>query len=353
MKETQVELTPRLTEIPDVSAKALALYQDNLVWDNMLPWTLGRGEYKGNAHYIDELLPRFKRVGANVLSLTLAAGGNVGIKDTLKYLGKVRDEIASRSDWLTLATSVESIRDAKASDKLAVHFNFQNTPPLEDSLEMIQLYYDLGVRQIGLAYNLRTLVGDGCAEPSNAGLSRFGVEAIKEMNRVGMIVDGSHAGCRTTMHAMEVCEAPFVFSHSNPLAVCDHYRGISDEQMKACVATGGMVGINGVGTFVGDDNAPTEAIFRCLDYTVELIGAERVGLGLDYVHDNEGSIKALDKASLAWPAHKGKFAAKHNYASHEQVIELVQMMLDHGYPDDAIVGILGENWASLCETVWK
>ena len=91
MKETQVELTPRLTEIPDVSAKALALYQDNLVWDNMLPWTLGRGEYKGNAHYIDELLPRFKRVGANVLSLTLAAGGNVGIKDTLKYLGKVRD----------------------------------------------------------------------------------------------------------------------------------------------------------------------------------------------------------------------------------------------------------------------
>lgn len=346
------ELTPRLTEIPDVSEKALTLFSDNLVWDNVFPWGLGRGEYRGNAQFIDELLPRFKRVGSNFLSLSLL-GATVSPANILEYIGRVRREIAERSDWMVLATSVAAIREAKAADKLAVNFDFQSCPPLGNSLDLIQVYYDLGVRQAGLAYNLRTVVGDGCAEGANAGLSRLGVTVIKEMNRVGMLVDGSHAGFRTTMDAMEVCDGPFTFSHSNPMAVCDHYRSITDEQIKACVATGGVVGINGVGTFVGDDNAPTEAIFRCLDYTVELVGAEHVGLGFDYVHDNDGSIKALEKATLAWPPHKGKSAAKHNYASHEQVIELVQMMLDRGYPDEAIIGILGENWASLCEKVWK
>ena len=337
------ELTPPITTVPDVSEKALSLFSNSLVWDNVMPFTY-------NLNSIDELMPRFKRVGVNFISLSLAG---TNIENTIKHIGEVRRELQEHSDQFVLATSVDAIREAKANDKLAVNFDFQDTMPFHNSLDMIQVYYDLGVRQVGLAYNQRNLVGDGCAEQANGGLSRFGVEVVKEMNRVGMLVDGSHVGYRTTMDAMEVCEAPFIFSHSNPHAIRPHYRSAKDDQLKACAATGGVIGINGVGYWVGDINASTEAIFRCLDYTVELVGPDHVGLGFDYVHDLDMLIEHVLKTPLTWPPYEGEEMVKHNYAGAEQMVELVQLMLDHGYPDSAIIGILGENWARVCGQVWK
>ena len=253
------ELEPRINEIPDVSEKALSLFESSLVWDDLMPWLPGV-----NDDGIDDILPRFHEVGVNFISLTLAAGAGLGssINSTIRQIGKVRREISQRSSWLSLATSVTEIREAKANNKLAVNFNFQETLPFESSLDMIQIYYDLGVRQALLAYNQKNLVGDGCAERTDAGLSNYGVEVVKEMNRVGMLVDGSHSGYRTTMDAMEISEYPFIFSHSNPHAICPHYRSIKDDQIKACVQTGGVIGINGVGYWVGAVNASTEAIFR-------------------------------------------------------------------------------------------
>lgn len=342
------ELKARITEIPDVTEKAQSLFKDGLVWDNLMPWVPG-----DNIDYIDVLLPRFRDVGVNFISLTLAAGSGSSINNTLRTIARVRREIRERSDWLVLATSVDSIREAKANNKLAVNFNFQETLPFEDSVDLVQAYYDLGVRQALLAYNQKNLVGDGCAERTDAGLSRFGVEIVKEMNRVGMLVDGSHSGYRTTMDAMEICEAPFIFSHSNPHGIRPHYRSIKDDQIKACAQTGGVVGINGVGYWIGDMNASTDAIFRCLDYTVQLVGADHVGLGFDYVHDLDKLIDHVRKAPLVWPPYEGEKMVKHNYAGAEQMVELVQMMLNHGYPDNTVVGILGKNWARVCDQVWK
>ena len=341
-------LKPRITTVPDVSNKALSLFKNSLVWDNLMPWLPGN-----QMDSINEVLPRFHQVGVDFISLTIAAGSASSINTTLRTIGRVKREIRERSDWLTLATSAKAIREARASHKLAVNFNFQETLPFENCLDMVQVYYDLGVRQAVLAYNQKNLVGDGCAERTDAGLSYFGVEVVKEMNRVGMLVDGSHAGYRTTMDAMDICDAPFIFSHSNPFAVRPHYRNIKDDQIKACVQTGGVIGINGVGYWVGDMNASTEAIFRCLDYTAELVGAEHVGLGFDYVHDLDGLIDAVRKEPLTWPPYKGESMVKHNYAGAEQMVGLVQMMIDHGYSDDSIVGILGENWARVCGQVWK
>jgi len=153
-----------------------------------MPWLPGV-----NLDGIDEILPRFREVGVNFISLTLAAGAGLGssVDSTIRAIARVRREIEERSDWLILATSVDEIRQAQAAGKLAVNFNFQETLPFGSDLGMIQAYYDLGVRQALLAYNQRNLVGDGCAERADAGLSNFGVEVVKEMNRVGMLVDGS------------------------------------------------------------------------------------------------------------------------------------------------------------------
>ena len=243
---------------------------------------------------------------------------------------------------------MEDIREAKAANKLAVNFNFQETLPFGRNLDMIQTYYDLGIRQALLAYNQKNLVGDGCNERTDAGLSKFGVDLIKEMNRVGMLVDGSHSGHRTTMDAMEVCEGPFIFSHSNPFGAFAHFRNIKDDQIDACAASGGVIGVVGAGGFLDDVNASTESIFRCLDYLVERAGPEHVGLGLDYVHDVDSAFAMRKKSPTAWPN-----TIMYNYAGAEQAVGLTQMMIDHGYTDEAIINILGENWARVGGQVWK
>ena len=265
----------------------------------------------------------------------------------------MQKQVRERSDYLVLAKTTEEIRAAAADGKLALGFNFQTTTPFRVDLDEVQRFYDLGVRQVLLAYNRRNFVGDGCAEPDDGGLSLFGRALIEEMNRVGVLIDGSHTGYRTTMEAMQLSSAPFVFTHSNPFAVRPHYRSIKDDQIKACAATGGVIGINGVGYWVGDLEASSEAVFRCLDYTVGLVGPEHVGLGFDFVHDIEGLWKWARGAPLLWPPYEGEWMPKHNYAGPEQIAELVQLMLEHGYPDDAIIGILGRNWARVCDEVWK
>ena len=224
---THSEVEGQTLKSSKVGDRALSLVSTSLVWDDVLPWVPGF-----NREEIDTLLPRFKGAGVDVVSLSLVGHG-ASLEGTIQVLAEVRREIEERSDWLVLATSVKAVRRAREDNRLAVNFNFQETLPFETSLDLIQLYYDLGVRQALLAYNQRNLVGDGCAERTDAGLSRFGVEVVRTMNWVGMLVDGSHSGHRTTLDAMEVSERPFVFSHSNPYAVYPHYRNIKDDQIKA------------------------------------------------------------------------------------------------------------------------
>ncbi len=342
---TAVTLKARINQIPNVSDKALALFKENLVWDNLLPWL---PVY--NIEEMDTILPRFREVGINFMSLSLAAGAgaSASVETVIERIARVRREIRERPDWLMFAPDVSTIRQAKSEGKLGVNFNFQETLPFGRNLDMIQMYYDLGIRQTLLAYNQKNLVGDGCNERTDAGLSKFGVDVVKEMNRVGMLVDGSHSGYRTTLEAMDICDGPFIFSHSNPYGAFAHFRNIKDDQIQACAASGGVIGVVGAGAFLDDVNAPTESIFRCLDYLVERAGPEHVGLGLDYVHDVDAAYAMRKKSPTAWPN-----TVMYNYAGAEQAVGLTQMMLDHGYPDKAIINILGENWARVSEQVWR
>jgi membrane dipeptidase len=340
-------LKPRIESIPPVSERALQLFRKNLVWDNCLPWLRDC-----NTPEADIILPRYHSAGVNFISLTVAASrfDDNAVTAQIALTNRI---VREQSDFLVVANSTQDIRKAQSAGKLALGFNFQETLPFGTNLDNVQLFYDLGVRQAVLAYNNRNFVGDGCAEPDNGGLSLFGRALVKEMNRVGMLVDGSHSGHRTTMEAIDLCDGPFVFSHSNPFGVRPHYRSIKDDQIKACAATGGVIGINGVGYWVGDNDASTEAIFRCLDYTVELVGAKHVGLGFDYVYDLDGLIEWVRASPLVWPAFEGEWMVKHNYAGPEQMVELVQLMLDHGYPEEAIIGILGTNFERVANNVWK
>ena len=177
----------------------------------------------------------------------------------------------------------------------------QNAAPFGFDLDLVAELYASGLRMSSLAYNVRSLAADGCIEESNAGLSRFGRRVVREMNRVGMIVDGSHVGVRSTLEAMELAEAPFVFSHNGCAAVREHPRNLTDEQIRRCAETGGVIGILAIPLFLtGDLSAPFETFLEHLLHAIDVVGPEHVGLGLDHWYGMP------PYADLVWPAVDGR-----------------------------------------------
>jgi len=283
------------------------------------------------------------------VSLTLAADVQSQI-DVLKSCARERRRFALQSERYRLIDGIDDIVAAKRDGVLALSFNLQGTNCLHGNIDMVGLFYDLGVRHMLLAYNKKNLVGDGCHERTDAGLSLFGIELIEEMNRVGMIVDCSHTGYRTTMEAMEVSKAPVIFSHSNPKALWEHDRNIRDDQAKACAATGGLIGVNGVGIFMGENDASTPVLFRQIEYYMDLVGPEHIGLGLDFVYDTDAMRRSM--ADMKSPD-KGNYDKMTAFFQPEQLPELVDLMLARRYPETAIRGILGENYLRVARQVWR
>ena len=340
-----IAVPPSAQDEIKISTTARALHGDALVWDMTLPFSRDCADF-------DRLLPRYKAAGADFVSLTVNQFSNP-LADTLLHMAELRAEIRARSNQYVFVKGVDDILRAKEEGRLAIGFHFQETNPLEGSVHMVETFYDLGVRHMLLAYNQKNRVGDGCAERTDAGLSRFGISVVKEMNRVGMLVDGSHSGYRTTMDAMEVSTAPFIFSHANAYALHPHYRNIRDDQIKACVETGGVIGVNGIGCFLGDAAASSEAIFRHIDYMANLVGPRHVGIGLDYVVWPDDYDWATYDTNQ-WPQDEVhlRFIDAAD-ARPEQLPELTALMLKEGYAEADVRGILGENFLRVAREVWK
>lgn len=320
-----------------VSDAGPALPQDAVVCDLTLPW------FYPFMVDVDITLPRFHEAGIDFVSLTVNVPEN-SLAATVRHIAMVKAHIRSRADRMAFAASAEDILAAKASGRLAVGLHFQGTDALDGAVEMVQTYYDLGVRHMLLAYNRKNAVGDGCAERTDGGLSRFGLQLVAEMNRVGVLVDGSHTGYRTTMEAMEACRAPFIFSHSNAHALVPHYRNIRDDQIKACAKSGGLIGINGINEFLGVSTSTTEALFRHVDHICQLVGPQHAAIGLDYVKDAKAITQWVQDNPELWPANNGVPMPEPDDAQPEQVVELGKMMLARGYAEKDVRGVLGENF---------
>ena len=331
-----------------VTEQAQTLHREALVCDFTLPFA-----DIGDPRKKMETLPRFAASGVNCVSLTL--GGDTGsIDDTMKLIAKERDYFLKHSDKYLLVQQSQDIARARSENKLAIIIHFQGTDPLEGSLAMVETYYQLGVRHMLLAYNLRNRVGDGCFEPNDAGLSAFGKKLIAEMNRVGMQVDGSHTGYRTSMEAIDLSDSPVIFSHANPAAVHEHPRNIKDDQIKACAESGGVVGILGISNMMGTDNDASSALLvRHIDYCVQLVGIDHVGISLDYVYDPEATYYwGLAQAGGELPK-SGNYSVDMPMVQPEQYPEITQELLNLGYKDEDVCKVLGENWLRVSSEVWK
>jgi len=325
--------------------KVERLFSNALVWDNTIYW--------GRDYADSKQLYRFHQIGIDVISITLVAREFHWNTIILRKIANIMAEVRKHSNFMSLCKTVDEILKTKLDNKIAIIFNFQDTLPFEDDINLISLYYTLGVRHACLAYNIRNAVGDGCAESTDSGLSRFGKAVVHEMNRVGMIIDGSHSGYKTTMEAMELTDSPFIFSHSNVFNLFPHYRNIKDDQIVACAKTGGVIGINGVGEFLDDEEASTESMFKHIDYIAQLVGIEHVGIGLDFVLDYEKFWRSIMPETIMWPKIPGYKRKITKYATPEQLIDLTELMLRKGYKENEVRGVLGENFLRVAKITWK
>ncbi len=327
--------------ISDIAAR---LHKGAIVWDTHAGFSPQPGYDLG-------VLDRWHAVGTTFLSVNAGFDRAVPWEDVIRTLASVRRWILDRPDRFLLAGTVADVRRAKEHGRMAVGFDLEGANALDGRIEMVELYHRLGVRQMLLAYNVNNALGGGCHDEEIA-LTPFGREVVAEMNRVGMVVDCSHMGYRSTMEMLELSSLPVVFSHSNPLALCDHGRNIRDEQIKACAATGGVIGINGFGLFLGGNDITTGRIVRHIDYIVQLVGPTHVGLGFDYLPDEDGAaIMAAHPEN--WPGYAGNEISGLNFAKPEQLPEVTQQLLDLGYGGADVKAILGENFLRVATATWR
>ena len=332
----------------ELLSRAERLHASTIVWDQTFPATPTCGSWM--AHLT--ALERMRASGYSVVSVTIASDPD----DTLTALRRIsqwRQLIRNRSDEFILLEHARDAVSAKEQGKLAIGFHFQGTTPFDRDVGLVEVFYRLGVRHALMAYNQKNHVGDGCHERTDAGLSRFGLELVAEMQRVGMLVDCTHTGRRTSLDVFEAATAPVIYSHSNAAALRSHQRNIDDEMARACAATGGVVGVNGIGIFLGDNDDSTEALFRHVDHWVQLLGAEHVGLGLDSVSEPAVLAAAVHSQASKYPAGQSYEQTELKVARPEQIPELTERLIQAGYPDEAISAVLGGNWLRLARDVWR
>ena len=302
-------------------------------------------------------------IEGGVTAAAPTVGGFDGAGGTIRNLARW-NRMIEQDDRLHLVRSAADIETVKQDGRFGIIYHLQGTAPIEDDLDLVAIYKQLGVGIIQLAYNVKNRVGDGCEERTDAGLSHFGVDLIARLNEARIIVDCSHTGYRTTLEAIDRSTAPVVFTHANAKALVPSARSITDDQIRAVAATGGLVGAVGFPAFVSDATHPTlDQFIDHIDYVADLVGIDHVALGIDYFSGQAGvADDATASRIYANAINSGQWKPE-SYPPppyhYPQGIETPQTMqnltarlLERGFSKDDTRKILGGNWLRVYRAVW-
>lgn len=326
------------------SQTAKKILESTLVWDNHSCMPLRPDDWS--------FLPQLERVhNAGIDVVTLNIGMDLTPKaEHLAVLDSFEHWIADHADRYVVVHNFAEIEAAKLAGKLSVAFDVEGMALLDDDIGLIPELRARGALWMLVAYNLNNKAGGGCLD-EDSGLTEHGRAILAEMKRVGMIACCSHTGHRTAMDILESAENPVIFSHSNPSAVYEHERNIPDSLIRACAETGGVVGVNGVGDFLGSGTDYAELIARHIDHIVELAGPDHAGISLDYVFDKQEVLDFIVKKSESFG---GKMAEEftNRFAPPETFPLIIERLLTMGYSAENIEKIIGGNWARVARQVW-
>ncbi len=281
-------------------------------------------------------------------------------RETLIVLGTWRELLRAHADLIIPCTSLEDIDAARATARTGIIFGFQNTSPFEDAVGFVEEFHRLGVRIAQLTYNIQNLAGSSCYEPTDGGLSRFGRNLVREMNRVGMVVDLSHVGNQTAQDAIDVSTAPVAVTHANPSSFFAHPRNKPDDLLRSLADHGGMIGVTPYPHLVGDQ-VEVEQWAGMVARTVDLMGIDHVGIGSDMSRKwsdeylmwirmgrwtrapDYGAGTAKQAGWAQWPAWFETPAGFPN---------MLAGLAKAGFSDEEVRKIVGENWRNFFARTW-
>jgi membrane dipeptidase len=271
-------------------------------------------------------------------------------------------ELIAADPRLRLALTVRDIEEAKAAGQVAMIFGPQNALPAEGNEHGFRILHQMGVRIIQLTYNERNAYGDGAPEPANGGLSKAGLRAVEEMNRLGIAIDLSHCGDRTTLEAIDHSAHPVLFTHANSRALHDNVRNKTDEQIKALAAGGGVVGLTLYSLFLRSDRQPTlDDFLRHFTHVADLVGVDHVGIGTDHSEDAprdrwerefgvNGMYPKVIGEARTWFGYDTRFVE--DVASISHFPRIVDALSGLGLTEPELAGVLGGNFLRVLRSVW-
>jgi microsomal dipeptidase-like Zn-dependent dipeptidase len=294
----------------------------------------------------------------------LREGGVDAIHVTIAYHESFREAVLNVSQWnrwfeqypdlIMRGATGEDVRRAVETGRTAVFFGFQNPSPMEDDIGLIEVWHQLGIRFMQLTYNNQSLLATGCYEEDDTGLTRFGRQAVAEMNRVGMVVDMSHSGDRSTLEAIAHSARPIAITHANPDWWHPALRNKSDEVLRALTGAGGMLGFSMYPHHLKDGTDCTLASFcEMIAETASRYGAEHLGIGSDLCQDQPDSVvtwmrngrwsKEMDYGEGS--ASAAGFPAQPDwFVDNRDMPNLSAGLLAVGFSQSEMEGIMGGNW---------
>ncbi|MDN5331252.1 MAG: rane dipeptidase [Tepidanaerobacteraceae bacterium] len=326
----------RLSE--EQEQRALRLHRESIIFDahcdtvlQVLEGKRTLGERSEDGH-VD--IPRLKAGGikAQVFSVFVRPEWyGDAVHATLRGIVTLTREIKKNEDDVMLARSFKDAKKAVAEGKVAAFISIEGGEALQGDLDMLEVYAKMGVSSIILTWNNRNAIADGAGDiRSNGGLSSFGVEVIKEMERLGIVVDLAHISPKGFWDAMEVCEKPVIVSHALPRKFMDIPRNLDDEQIKAVAERGGVIGVSFYFTSYGGAEGSLEKVLDAIDYIADKAGVDCVGIGSDF-DGFTGTVEGLESC--------------------EKFINITRGLVHRGYSDEDIEKILGGNFMRVYEKV--
>ena len=293
-----------------------------------------------------------REAGLNAVHVTV-----VYHEDYDEFLKRVSewDELFNKnSDLIFLGKDFKDIEKAKSENKTAIFFGFQNCSPIEDDLKLVEKVHSLGCRFMQLTYNNQSLLATGCYENVDSGVTNFGKEVIKEMNRVGIVIDMSHSAEKSTLDAIELSEKPIAITHANPFFWHNAKRNKSEVLLKNLSDSGGMLGLSLYAHHLKDgSNCKIENFCEMVAKTAELIGVKNIGIGSDLCLNQPDNVVewmrngTWTKAKNYGEGSKDKpgFPKQPEWFVDARGFNFLEKGLkDIGFSIDEVNDILGNNW---------
>ena len=309
------------------------------------------------ANWSEKIFRQMREGGLDAVHVTIAYHEN--FRETVLNMEQWNRWFEQFPDLIVQGRSAADVRHAHETGRTAIFFGFQNPSPIEDDIGLVEILHDLGARFMQLTYNKKSLLATGCYEDEDTGLTRMGKQVVREMNRVGLVVDMSHSADRSTIEAADFSERPIAITHANPHAWQPALRNKRDEVIRAVTSNGGMLGFSLYPHHLKGKSACTLASFcQMIADTAEKFGAEHLGIGSDLCQDQPDSVvewmrvgrwtKEIDygEGSAAAP---GFPPMPDWYQDNRDFGNIAQGLADVGFSQAEIEGVMGDNWLRFYE----